>query len=185
MLNERGRTMGDRRVHQLLSRIAVTLAVAAGSLATFGGPASAYSPNPSARYAKVETQNLCNRVAGTLTVIYQTNGCFLDDSVDYTLFRWDAGGWGVKIELRTSSGLVAKVEFHPYDEILWVYDTRDDGDTIYVDVVVDWQSIGLYRGPANGAASFNLNIAEGKGVFLDVWDDNERTDLIFSTWGIA
>jgi hypothetical protein len=101
------------------------------------------------------------------------------------LFRWDAGGIAVKIELHTSSGMVAKVEFHPYDEVLWVYDTRDDGDTVYVDVLVDYRSLGLFRGPANGAATFDFDIAEGKGVFLHVYDDNERTDLIFDTWGVA
>ena len=177
--------MKTHRIRRALGHVGIAVAVVAGTLATLGEPAPAYPTNPKPRYAVVATQYLCDRVAGGLTVIYQTTGCFLDDSVDYTLFRWDDGGWAVKIELHTGSGMVAKVEFHPYDELLWVYDTRDDGDTVYVDVVVDYRSLGLYRGPANGAATFDLDIAEGKGVFLHVYDDNERTDLIFETWGIA
>ncbi|MFB6550429.1 hypothetical protein [Streptomyces sp. NPDC056405] len=38
------------------------------------------------------------------------------------------------MELNDAGWFIGKVEFHPDDEKLWVYDTRNDGDTFYVAV---------------------------------------------------
>ncbi len=56
--------------------------------------------------------------------------CYMSDA-DGTSFLHDASGVATKVELRDSQGLVARLEFHPYDEQFYVYGTRNDGDSIY------------------------------------------------------
>ncbi|THV41339.1 hypothetical protein [Glycomyces buryatensis] len=53
--------------------------------------------------------------------------CTISDSWDGTVFQKDSGGVGVKIAAYKNGVLAAKVEFHPYDEHLYVYDTLADG----------------------------------------------------------
>lgn len=105
----------------LLAMLVVTIGVAT--------PAQAYGAL-TFRYAKVDTGS-CARLAGTLTVVNQGNGCFLNDPFDDTFFQEDVGGIAIKVEVYSGGAMVAKIEFHPLDEQLWVYDTSNDGDTVY------------------------------------------------------
>lgn len=150
------------------------------------GAAQAYSPNPTVRWAQVDTDN-CARLSGTLTVVASSDGCRINDSFDGTFFRKDAGGVAVKIELYVGSTLVAKSEFHPYGEVLYVYDTRDDSDTVYTQLSVGSSGpyYGPYRGPVNGYNSYNLDISEGSAANVSVWDDQGKTDLIEMLQGTA
>jgi hypothetical protein len=101
----------------------------------------------------------------------------------------------VKIELRDSSGsYVGKVEFHPYGDKLWVYDTKNDGDSIYTEAVwidsSDHLQDHLYTAPGTDAVLDyeveNLNIPEGVWIDLYIWDDSAKTDFIVATGvGIA
>ncbi|MFI0938548.1 hypothetical protein [Streptomyces sp. NPDC021020] len=120
--------------------------------------------------------------------------CSLSDPFDGTRFAQEDGGEAVKIELRDSSGsYVGKTEFHPYDDKLWVYDTKNDGDSIYTEA--EWyDSSGklqdhLYTAPGTSAvldyAVENLNIPEGNTIWLYIWDDSARTDRIVWATGTA
>lgn len=57
----------------------------------------------------------------------------ISDSWDGTVFRNDAGGKALKLTIRLGSKNgppAGKIEFHPYSEILHVYDTLKDGYAI-------------------------------------------------------
>lgn len=152
---------------------------AIGITAFAAAPANAYG-TLSIRYALVDT-GTCARLAGNLTVVDQGNGCFLNDSVDDTFFEKDAGGVAVKFELRDGAGLVSKVEFHPYGEKLWVYDTRNDGDTVYAQT--QW---GDYPRFAVGAPGTDATIDQT--VFDDECPDGQSYvvrlyDGVDGNWG--
>ncbi|WP_406422583.1 hypothetical protein OH809_10940 [Streptomyces sp. NBC_00873] len=97
----------------------------------------------------------------------------------------DASGW-----------YIGKVEFHPYGEKLWVYDTRNDGDAYYVHVAVDnhdgngltgWN---VYTPPGTSNvvdySAYSLgNVNEGADIRIRVYDDSGLTDLITTAWGVA
>lgn len=155
------------------------------SLFVVASPAQAYG-SLTVRFALVNTGN-CDRIAGTLTVITQSGGCRLNDAADNTFFRTDSGGTAVKVELRDSSGLVAKIEFHPYGEYFWIYDTRNDSDTIYAELfargaVGTWDPAGVYSPPGTSAVVeytlVNKSYAEGRQVAINIWDDSALTDFI-------
>jgi hypothetical protein len=139
------------------------------------------------RWAWVDTDN-CARIGGTLPIQTFPNGCALDDSWDGTFFQKDPGGEAIKLELRDGNGLVAKVEWHPYGEQLWVYDTRSDGDTVYVDFYCDSDDpddSGVFRA-TNPPTIKNFEIPEGVFCTFDVYDDNALTDLIaVAPWGVS
>ena len=103
----------SRLVPKLTGAVA-GLGLIAGSLLTISTPAQAYSPDPgTTKYHRNTTDCPCS----------------LPDQFDGTYFDQDPGGQGLKIELRDNTGwFVGKVEFHPLDEKLWVYDTRNDGE---------------------------------------------------------
>ncbi|MFB8242320.1 hypothetical protein ACFC58_37895 [Kitasatospora purpeofusca] len=103
-----------------------------GTVVGTAAPAQAYGAL-TIKYAIVDTSN-CHRIAGTLPVHTFDAGCQLYDSADDTFFKKQDGGRAVKIELYNGSAMVAKVEFHPLGDELWVYDTSNDGDSIYVDL---------------------------------------------------
>lgn len=113
-------------------------------------------------------------------------GCFMDDSADDTWFHKDKGGRAVKWELFSKTGssyhLRAKVEFHPYDEKLWVYDTSNDGDRIYVDVTTKKYGKKIYSPPTTGKKididTANLNLKEGSTVKIEIFDN-------YTDWGGA
>jgi hypothetical protein len=171
---------------RLLGRAAAALALAAVLTVSSGTAALAYSPNPSVRYALVDTDN-CQRLGGTLTVISHPNGCEVPDSFDGTFFQKDPGGVALKLQLHTGAGMVAKVEFHPYGEYLWIYDTRDDSDTVYVWYSTNPESAGSgpHRGPVNGYNRLNLSIGDGTRVYVNVYDDADRFDWIEGAGGTA
>ncbi|GAB2939017.1 hypothetical protein GCM10027280_29100 [Micromonospora polyrhachis] len=150
-------------------------------------PAQAYG-SLTVKWARVDTDN-CNRLSGNLPVTSFSNGCMLYDSADDTFFEKDAGGVAVKIELHDGSGLVAKVEFHPLGEKLYVYDTRNDSDTVYTWLRVGGHSYGPWSAPGTSAPVehrvVDTSIAEGTYLLVDIYDDNGHSDYITSKSGSA
>jgi hypothetical protein len=168
---------------RLTAGAAAVLTMIATVVLSFGTPAGAYVPNPTVRFAVVDLDN-CGRIEGNLAVTSHPNGCALSDSFDGTFFRRDPGGVAVKMQFHTSNGtMVGKMEFHPYGEHLWVYDTRNDSDTIYAAYNL-YSSAGYegsggpLRGPVNGYNNVNLSIADGWQICIAAYDDVELTDWI-------
>jgi hypothetical protein len=142
-------------------------------------PAQAYGSTLDKRWAIVDTDD-CTLKGGNLTVSGSASSdyCFLDDSLDDTYFAHDPGGEAVKIEFRLGGAMVAKVEFHPSGEYLWVYDNRDDDDTIYVDVNYDDngvnKTVGPYRAAELGHVVKDLDIDEGELTWVRVYDNIDK-----------
>ncbi|MEV4120611.1 hypothetical protein [Micromonospora sp. NPDC049645] len=167
-----------QRTRRHLTAGIVAILAMVGSVLFVPSSAQAYSPNPTVRWAQVDTDN-CQRLAGNLTVVAQSDGCRINDSFDGTFFRKDPNGVAIKVELYVGSTLVAKSEFHPYGEVLWAYDTRDDSDTIYTTLRVRETGplYGPYRGPVNGGDLYNLSITDGSTVSMAVNDNNDPNNL--------
>jgi hypothetical protein len=153
-----------------------------GSAFVFPGAAQAYDPDPSAPYVKVDTNSSCTS-SGTLNdAVYLGGKCFHDDTYDNTYFKLDAGAKALKIELRVGSSLIGKVEFHPWDEILWLYDILADGDTIYVACRDQTAGSDCYPGvrrastPTGDPNVLNLNIPDGHQVLITIYD-NAQVDV--------
>ncbi|WP_371580081.1 hypothetical protein [Streptomyces sp. NBC_01314] len=159
-------------------------AVAAGSLLATSAPAQAYDPDPSGRYAQVDTGN-CNRLNGDLPVEEWDSGCFLDDSHDNTFFVKDPGGIGAKAELRHGGDLIGKAEFHPDDELLYLYDTKADGDGIYARLWVEGLGLSRVYSATGASDPINRDIADGADVRVIIYDDADATDVIYSVGGRA
>ncbi|MQY14424.1 hypothetical protein SRB5_45910 [Streptomyces sp. RB5] len=166
--------MGVR--HRTAGLLAGT-ALVTGALLAAAGPAGAYSPNPTGRVQYRDTD---------------TCPCSLSDPFDGTYFEQDAGGSAVKIELIDSAGrYLGKVEFHPYDEKLWVYDTLNDGDGFSTNITY-WSGgtahdLGTYS-PAGTDAVMDytvkdFDIPEGASVDIQVYDDAGRTDYVAGARG--
>ncbi|MEH1130250.1 hypothetical protein [Micromonospora sp. CPCC 206061] len=175
--------MQVRRLPRLAARIAVALAVLAPAAIVWSGPASAYG-SLSVVYALVDTDN-CRRIEGQLWVTAGDNGCSLSDSADGTFFEKDAGGRAQKVQLHDGVTMVAKIEFHPYGEKLWVYDTSNDGDTIYVTVAfgcLNSQVFGPYRAPGTSNpidyTVVDFDVQEGCYVGIHVRDQPNDLDRI-------
>ncbi|WP_117212096.1 hypothetical protein [Allorhizocola rhizosphaerae] len=102
------------------------------STLAFAGPAQAYTnADLSATEIRRETD---------------TCPCSYPDPADGAFFQRDVGGVAIKVEWRyPGRGMVAKAEWHPYGEVLWVYDTENDGDTIYVGLLD--VTAGVFYGP--------------------------------------
>ncbi|SDS52504.1 hypothetical protein [Microlunatus soli] len=165
--------------NQLKSRIVGGLAaaiVAASAAVGVATPAHAYSPNPSPKPGPTRVSTDQSR---TLT-----------DPVDNTYFHKDPGGYGAKIELRTKSGhYIGKVEFHPYGEKAYVYDTSNDSDSFYV----------ILRSPGANPEDCNppktpktvdlkvcdLSYKEGKPVYITVYDNQGQSDELAMVTGNA
>ncbi|MFE2020349.1 hypothetical protein ACFW9O_20165 [Streptomyces sp. NPDC059499] len=122
------------------------------------------------------------------------NTCVLEDwanDLSGTFFKRDVGGTALKMHIYKGSTTVAQVEFHPYDDVLWVYDGANDGDTIYVRLKWD-------EGPFTNAVDAKYwapgastvidsnkvqlapddDIDEGTEVQLRIYDDKALTDPI-------
>ncbi|MER8041417.1 hypothetical protein [Streptomyces sp. NPDC094032] len=170
--------------------------VITGALLTTAAPAQAYG-TLDVRNARVDTGN-CARLSGTLTVTPATYGCYLYDSVDDTYFVKDAGGEAAKIELRNGGTLVSKVEFHPYDRNLWIYDTSNDGDTVYVRLYstkrAQWSPVYYAKG-TDAAIDYHrvtpedepwlARIAEDEDILVEVYDNSDATGRITGVWARA
>ncbi|MCX3060254.1 hypothetical protein [Streptomyces beihaiensis] len=157
-----------RRLAGLLTAASAALAALVGTAAA---PAQAYSPDPDVKAIYRDT-DYCP--------------CSLSDPFDGTYFAHDAGGYAVKLELRENGWYVGKVEFHPYGEKLWVYDTKNDGDTFYVHVTYSYDgtthNLGTYHAPGTSAVVDktvkDFSIPEGAYVDISVYDDSALTDYI-------
>jgi hypothetical protein len=153
-------------------------------------PAQAYD-NLDTSFAEVDTDN-CDRLNGSLNVIEFPAGCRLNDSADDTFFLKDAGGEAAKIEVYLRNGpMVGKVEFHPYGERLLIYDTRNDGDSIYVRLcIVACVTPPFCYGVTGTSNPIDVNavgfdIAEGKLLRVEVYDDSECNERITSAFAVA
>ncbi|MEV3858092.1 hypothetical protein AB0J38_27640 [Streptomyces sp. NPDC050095] len=150
-------------------------------LATGTAPAQAYGPNPKVSAYYRDTAH-CPCSGGTLT-----------DPFDGTYFAKDPGGYAVKLELNQGGSFIGKVEFHPNDERLWVYDTKNDGDAFYVHLSYTaggtTHNLGTYTAPGTTAVLDKLvkdfDIPEGAGVDISVYDDPALTDYIGGARGTA
>jgi hypothetical protein len=154
------------------------------------GPALAYG-DVTVKWARVDTET-CAIVAGEGGLAVdnqQPGGCFMADSADDTFFRRDDGGRALKMELWVGGRMVSKVEFHPYGEVLWVYDTASDGDTVFVNAcrVSGRACVSIadeVKAVNNPPEVRNLDVAEDTQVNIDVYDDR-NSDLIRSQSGRA
>ncbi|AWT46031.1 MULTISPECIES: hypothetical protein [Streptomyces] len=163
-------------------RLTGLLAAAAGAVALLAGttaPAQAYSPNPAFSKYYYDTDS-CPCSGGNLT-----------DPFDNTYFAYDAGGLAVKMELVSGGAFVGKVEFHPNDEKLWVYDTRNDGDSFYVTIGYasggTYHSLGTVSPPGTDEVVDltvkDYDIPDGASVDISVYDDAGPSDLIGAARG--
>jgi hypothetical protein len=122
--------------------------------------------------------------------------CWMWDQVDGTWWRPDEGGIGLRHAIyyypdpNTGNGaeLVGKVEWHPYGEHLWVYDTKNDGDTLYVRVRVPSANYDrTFDAPGTSnridIGHFDLDFAENRAVTISVYDGANNTDLMRVTPG--
>lgn len=168
------------RVRNRFTGAAAGVALATGALlVTTALPAQAYDPDPT------DTQN------NTSTTFCP---CSFSDPFDGTRFAQEDGGYAIKIEMRDSHGsYVGKTEFHPYGDKLWVYDTKNDGDSLYT--LARWyDSSGnvqehLYAPPGTDAvldySVESLGIPEGNNIYIYVYDNANETDLIAAAFGTA
>ncbi|MFI6941755.1 hypothetical protein ACIBI4_20980 [Streptomyces sp. NPDC050418] len=115
--------------------------------------------------------------------------CSNSTGVDYTEFKYDAGGEGLKLVVKKSGVPVAQVEFHPSDELLYVYDGKNDGDSVFVHAFW-WDGNGLIKDEATywapgTSAAIDMNVIEmdgdddldeGTKVYFQIFDDKELTD---------
>jgi hypothetical protein len=154
-------------------------ALGAGAVFATAAPAQAYSPNPTFQAYYADT-DACPCSGGNLT-----------DPFGGTTFAADAGGYAVKMELVNAGAFVGKVEFHPNDEKLAVYDTSNDGDTFYVKVGYGhdgtYHDLGTFSAPGTSAAVDSViqdfELPEGATVDVSVYDDAALTDLIGAARG--
>ncbi|MFI6942534.1 hypothetical protein ACIBI4_24945 [Streptomyces sp. NPDC050418] len=111
--------------------------------------------------------------------------CTIGDYHDGTHYKHDAGGKGGRAYFKKSgvSGYTGKVEFHPYNEEIWLYDTRNDNDTVYVRYmyyrIIDGVARPYWSGwaePKNGRGpAIDASISEGKPVTVVVYDTRGDT----------
>ncbi|MGH3358136.1 MAG: hypothetical protein ACRDO7_05000 [Nocardioidaceae bacterium] len=161
--------------------IAGLVGLVASAVVATGTPATAYSPNPD-----IWTHH-------KYTSECPSSGCFYNDPYDDTYFKRDVGGRAVKLELIGSSRYLGKVEFHPYDEQLWIYDTRNDSDTFHVFIQVTYDGhetfYNGYKPPGTSRVVdkkvVDLSLREYSRVSISVYDNESYTDRITSTSAIA
>jgi hypothetical protein len=176
-----------------VAHAAVAALILATAVVVTGTPAAAYGTLNFRSAMVVTTQSAnCARDGGTtgsqaLPIIRQSNGCRLNDPFDDTVFLWDSGGIAMKAEFRNAGAYVAKFEFHPADRTLWIYDTANDGDTIYITVNVSdpagepRDAIGPLGVPGTSAVVdlrvVQLDVPEGWNLLFHFYDDAAGRDL--------
>ncbi|MFD9846563.1 hypothetical protein [Streptomyces parvus] len=163
--------------NRAIASLAATASAAATVVATTATPANAYGDLP---------------VVGRESTGTDYCPCRYNDMIDGTYFHKDVGGTGFKvIHGNASRHAVAKVEFHPYDEILYVYDVKNDGDTLYYKVSYegDGGKWGLYAAPSTSNVidirKVNLDIPEGRRVTVTVYDDKAMKEKVYTIQGTA
>jgi hypothetical protein len=125
--------------------------------------------------------------------LFDTDRCPCEawDDHDGTYFEADAGGMALKSEIKIPSlngRWVGKVEFHPADEIVYVYDTYNDNDSFYVTVSYyndagrKIGTGGVMSAPGTDAKydskKYNLEIAEGTKLVIEIWDNANATEQL-------
>ncbi|MFC7815476.1 MULTISPECIES: hypothetical protein [unclassified Streptomyces] len=153
--------------------------LAAGTLFATAAPAQAYDPDPSVSTYYRDTDG-CPCSGGSLT-----------DPFDGTYFAHDAGALAVKMEVNDAGWFVGKVEFHPSGEKLWIYDTKNDGDTFYVAVGYSsggsYHNVGTFSAPGTSdtvdLTVKDLSIPDGAYVDITLYDGSGRTDYIDAARG--
>ncbi|MCC8480109.1 hypothetical protein LMJ41_19770 [Streptomyces globisporus] len=163
--------------NRAIASLAATASAAATVVAMTATPANAYGDLP---------------VVGRESTGTDYCPCRYNDMIDGTYFHKDVGGTGFKvIHGNASRHAVAKVEFHPYDEILYVYDVKNDGDTLYYKVSYegDGGKWGLYAAPSTSNVidirKVNLEIPEGRRVTVTVYDDKAMKEKVYTIYGTA
>lgn len=163
--------------------------VVAGSIVAGTGTAHAYEGDPDAyNWALVDTGN-CERLSGYFEVVHAGSYCWVDDELDGTNLVRDPGGLGINFTMWFEGHIEPhfKVEWHPYGEHLWVYDAENDADTVYVELLVNGASQGLFSAPGTSAwldyRDYDLSFAEGADIAFRFWDNSNGTDRILSTLG--
>ena len=117
--------------------------------------------------------------------------CELPDEWDGTYFQKDKGGEAVKTRMYNGNDqLAGKVEFHPYGEQVYVYDTLANSDAWYVQVSwVDENGRDKYTyidPPSGGNYTYeNLSIPDGHTVTIKIFDDGWGQDHVKTIYGIA
>jgi hypothetical protein len=131
--------------HRLVLGSIASIALLA-SLLVAASPAQAYS-GLEVKTAVVRTEPpVCEVLSGSLRVTgIGLVSCYLDDTADDTFFLQDTGGVAIKIQVHLEDIMVAKVEFHPQDEVFYVYDTANDGDGINAELYD--HATGILYGP--------------------------------------
>ncbi len=98
--------------------------------------------------------------------------CYLGDEYDGTYFAHDPGSAeGAKARIYSKGQLVGKMEFHPYGEKFWVYDTKANGDAIYYRIKWGSQAHNVIVPSGKRVASFNYSIPEGTKVLIEAYDN--------------
>jgi hypothetical protein len=194
--------MTTPRWRRSLTSATIACLTATSAAAVIADPATAAVPDFTYRYAIVDTDN-CYSADGQIPVHDERPaGCRLNDAIDGTFFHLDADAVAFKIVFREGDEIVAKFEFHPYDEVLWAYDTRNDGaaDSIRLTLQVDPPNappyyLGPFFAPGTDAVVdigvFDLNppsrdIPEGSWIYTDFWIyDGDTHNIDGYAWGMA
>ena len=111
--------------------------------------------------------------------------CWLGDEYDGTYFKHDAGGEAVKVRIYSGESLVGKMEFHPYGEKFWVYDTKANGDAIYYRIKWGDEAHNVIVPSGKRVASFDYNIPDGSKVKISAYDSTSHENLIKRAYGHA
>lgn len=114
--------------------------------------------------------------------------CYLWDEYDWTHFKHDAGGKGARARFYSGSQLFGKMEFHPRNEEIWLYDTLPNNDAIYFQIQVGEHWGPVFRIPSGQRHMVaGYNIEENQYVTIHAYDsldsDGEGKDLITSITG--
>lgn len=172
-------------------------AFAAATLTTLLGPAPAEAYEDESYWdVQLRTRPDCLTVQSWDSYNVDRIGgqCVVDDEADGTYFDDDAGGLAYKIEVMDSrNDMVAKAEFHPQGEHLYLYDTKNDGDTVYFQVynaTTGWKRLYSVEGTSNriDLRHENLSFDEGDKIEISTYDNaayGGLTGLIRNLHGIA
>jgi hypothetical protein len=178
---------------RLVTAALAVLAIGMPTMLAGASTASAYSTRLIVTHAWVYTDN-CQTI-GDLSITYwasidpDTGECLLPDSADGTVFGRQNLGKAVKVVVSDNLGMLAKLEFHPYGDKAWLYDTRNDGDGIYFQAYIrlpntdTWVKRLPYTGVPGTSAAIDhvvipLDLPEGTEISWSISDDAAGTHPI-------